>query len=92
MYKLQNRIIQNTSIQTNYLLVNNLKRINVSFNLNCYKSTLTSNVHFTNLRTLPLNTTQQNGLFIKNKNLNNPSPVFKCNYSTESKPHIIFKI
>jgi len=86
MYNLQNTIIQNTSLKTSYLLINNLNKINISLNFNSYKSTLASNVKYNNLRTLQPFTTQ-NGLFIKNRNLNNPAFIFKNFYSqtTESK-------
>lgn len=80
MYNLQNTIIQNTSLKTSYLLINNLNKINISLNFNSYKSTLASNVKYNNLRTLQPFTTQ-NGLFIKNRNLNNPAFIFKNFYS-----------
>ncbi|ORX53435.1 hypothetical protein BCR36DRAFT_26151 [Piromyces finnis] len=66
MNNLQNRIIQSTSFRTNYLLVNNLKKINVSLCSNVYKSTLTSNVQFSNLNNFHLNNTQYDSLLNKN--------------------------
>jgi len=79
MNNLQNRIIQNTTLKTNYLLVNNLKRINISLCANAYKSTLASNIQYSNLNNFHLNNTQHDSLL--NKNLNSPTFTFKHTYA-----------
>eukprot|EP00833_Pecoramyces_ruminatium_P005369 jgi/Orpsp1_1/1179401/evm.model.c7180000069182.1 len=80
MNNLQSRIIHNSSFKTNYLLVNNLKRINLSLSLNAYKSSLTSNVKYTNLKSLQIKNSQSNILSI-NEKINCPSFIFKSRYS-----------
>jgi len=83
MNNLQNKIIQNTSLKTNYLLVNNLKRLNLRLSLNANKSTLTSNVKYTHINSLKITNSQTNNLFI-NEKINSPTFIFKLKYSQTS--------
>jgi len=80
MNNIQTRIIQNTAFKTNYLLLNNLKRININHSLNAYKSTLTSNVKYINLNTFNCSCVNHNNLYI-NEKINSSTLSFKSRYS-----------